>query len=377
MELDNKKIKLSVIIPCYNEQNTLNECVGRVREIAEQDLILEIIIVDDCSSDNSPQVGRDLANKYPEIIFTQHNHNKGKGAALRSGFNIASGDFIAVQDADLEYDPKDLKNLLVPLKENKADVVIGSRFLTVGPHRVLYFWHSLGNKFLTFLSNVFSDLNLTDMEAGYKIFKSEVIKKIDIEEDRFGVEPEIIAKISRMNLRIFEMGISYFGRTYQEGKKIGYKDGIKALYWIFKYNAYFSPHPTKFLTYLFIALFTVLIDTFLFFKLYSFDIDISIAVQIAFFISAIINYPFIFFNLIGNRKRILRSYIEFSIFWIVVIASGFLDLQLTKLFLQLDLGLDRAKIYSIIIILIINFFVRKVWIYPINEKSMVKQKSEF
>ena len=231
MELSkDKKIKLSIVIPCYNEQSTLKECVERVRKIAEPNLILEIIIVDDSSTDCSPQIGKNLADNFPEVIFIQHEFNMGKGASLRSGFKEATGDFIAVQDADLEYDPRDLKRLLNPLINNKADVVIGSRFLTVGPHRVLYFWHSLGNRFLTFLSNIFSDLNLTDMEAGYKIFKAEVIKKINIEENGFGFEPEIIAKVSHMNLRVFEMGISYFGRTYEEGKKINYKDGIKALY---------------------------------------------------------------------------------------------------------------------------------------------------
>jgi glycosyltransferase involved in cell wall biosynthesis len=371
-----KKVKLSVVIPCYNEKNTLRECVQKVREIAGSNLELEIIIVDDSSTDCSVQIARELSCNYPEIIFEQLEYNQGKGAALRTGFKRASGDFIAVQDADLEYDPKDLKKLLIPLMEGKADVVIGSRFLTVGPHRVLYFWHSMGNKFLTFLSNIFSDLNLTDMEAGYKVFKAGVIKRINIEEDRFGFEPEIIAKISHMNLRIYEMGISYFGRTYEEGKKIGYKDGIRALYCIFKYNAYFAPRPAKALTYFLIALITAIVDLSLFFKLSSFGIHINIAIPAAFAVSAIINYPFIFFNLIGSGK-IRRSYLEFSVFWMIVIASSYIDLQLTKFFLNFSFLLFLSKTYSIIIILMLNFFVRKVWTYPVIRKKIIDLKSEY
>lgn len=371
----NQAVKLSIIIPCYNEENTLRECVNRVRKIANDNLILEIIIIDDFSTDSSPEIGKELAENYPEITFIQHKHNMGKGAALRSGFKIAKGDIIAVQDADLEYDPNDLKKLLVPLIEDMADVVIGSRFLTVGPHRVLFFWHALGNRFLTFLSNIFSDLNLTDMEAGYKIFKAEVVKKINIEEDDFGVEPEIIAKISRMNLRIFEMGVSYYGRTYEEGKKIGYKDGFKALYCIFKYNAYYSPPPTKLLIYLLIAIVTVLVDHFLFLYFYKFGISLNIAIPISFSISAALNYPFIFFNLIGSKKRLLRSYFEFGLFWIVVIVSSYFDLIVTKFFLGMGSDLSSSKIYSIIIILILNFLVRKVWISPFQEKEIMNQKS--
>jgi len=178
----NSEIKLSVVIPCYNEQNTLKECIEKLKGISDSNFALEIIIVDDASTDLSSHVARELADKYSEIIFVQHEVNKGKGAAVRTGFKIVSGDYVAVHDADLEYDPNDLKNLLIPLINGKADVVIGSRFLTVGPHRVLYFWHSIGNKILTFLSNMLTDLNLTDMESGYKIFKKEVIRKIDIEE---------------------------------------------------------------------------------------------------------------------------------------------------------------------------------------------------
>ena len=229
-------IKLSVVIPCYNEEKTLENCIERVLNISGEFLNLEIIIIDDCSTDGSLSIARDIANKDPRITVMQHNKNQGKGAALQTGFKTVTGDFIAIQDADLEYNPDDILRLLEPLVGNEADVVFGSRFLPHGPHRVLYFWHSLGNRFLTLISNMFTDLNLTDMEVCYKIFRREVIQNINLEEKRFGFEPEITAKVARLGCRIYEVGISYYGRTYKEGKKIGWKDGIRALWCIFKYN---------------------------------------------------------------------------------------------------------------------------------------------
>ena len=231
-----KVIKLSVVIPCYNEEKTLEKCVERVLKISGEFLHLEIIIIDDCSIDESLAIARGLENKDPRIAVIQHDKNQGKGAALQTGFKNATGDFIAIQDADLEYNPNDILRLLEPLVSNEADVVFGSRFLPHGPHRVLYFWHSLGNRFLTLISNMFTNLNLTDMEVGYKIFRREVLQNINLEEKRFGFEPEITAKVARLGCRIYEVGISYYGRTYQEGKKIGWKDGIRALWCIFKYN---------------------------------------------------------------------------------------------------------------------------------------------
>jgi dolichol-phosphate mannosyltransferase len=229
-------IKLSVVIPCYNEEKTLEKCVERVLKISDESLYLEIIIIDDCSKDESLSIARDLANKDPRITVERHDKNQGKGAALQTGFKKATGDFIAIQDADLEYKPNDILRLLEPLVNNEADVVFGSRFLPHGPHRVLYFWHSLGNRFLTLISNMFTNLNLTDMEVCYKIFRREVLQNIKLEEKRFGFEPEITAKVARLGCRIYEVGISYYGRTYEEGKKIGWKDGIGALWCILKYN---------------------------------------------------------------------------------------------------------------------------------------------
>jgi len=226
----------SIVIPCYNEEKTLRNTVNRVLEIKDDTLQLELVIVDDCSQDKSLEIARALAEEIPEVSVQFHEVNQGKGAALRTGFQKATGDCIAVQDADLEYDPWDLKKLIQLLKDDKADVAMGSRFLTGGPHRVLYFWHSVGNQFLTALSNMMTDLNLTDMETCYKVFKREVLQGIKIEENRFGFEPEIVAKVARKKVRIYEMGISYSGRTYDEGKKIGAKDGFRAIYCIIRYN---------------------------------------------------------------------------------------------------------------------------------------------
>lgn len=235
-EKKEKIIKLSVVIPCYNEEKTLERCVERVMKISDEFLHLEIIIIDDCSTDGSLSIARELENKDSRILVIHQDMNQGKGAALRIGFRKATGNFIAIQDADLEYNPFDLLRLLEPLVNNEADVVFGSRFLPHGPHRVLYFWHSLGNRFLTLLSNMFTNLNLTDIEVCYKVFRREVLQEINLEEKRFGFEPEITAKVARMGCRIYEVGISYSGRTYKEGKKIGWKDGLRALWCILKYN---------------------------------------------------------------------------------------------------------------------------------------------
>ena len=225
---------LSVIIPCFNEVKTLNELLAAVKECGVEDL--EIIIVDDCSTDGTRELLKNLNDETIKVFY--HDFNKGKGAALRTGFKSATGDICIVQDADLEYDPKEFPLLLDPIIKNKADVVFGSRFQSGRPHRVVYFWHRIGNGVLTLLSNFFTDLNLSDMETCYKAFRTEVIKSIDIKENRFGFEPEITAKISKMDLRIYEVGISYYGRTYDEGKKIGWKDGVRAIYCILKYNIF-------------------------------------------------------------------------------------------------------------------------------------------
>src|SRR6266480_3422097 len=226
-------MKVSIVIPCFNEKETIEKIVEAVCNAPLKSR--EIIVVDDCSEDGTQALLREkISQMVDQVIY--HPVNRGKGAALRSGFAAANGDIILVQDADLEYSPEDYPVLLEPLMSGKADAVFGSRFMGGRPHRVLFFWHMAGNKFLTLLSNMFTNLNLTDMETGYKAFKASLIKSIQIEEDRFGVEPEIIAKLARTDCRIYEVGISYAGRTYAEGKKITWKDGVRAIRAILKYN---------------------------------------------------------------------------------------------------------------------------------------------
>lgn len=220
-------------MPIYNERATLREAIARV---LDSPLNIELLCVDDGSSDGSVEILKELEANHREFHVLIQPRNMGKGAALRRGISEATGDFVIIQDADLEYDPADYDQLLEPLRQGKADVVYGSRFMGAAPHRVLYFWHSVGNRLLTLLSNCLTNINLTDMETCYKVFRREVIQSIPIEEDRFGFEPEITVKIARRNLRIYEVGISYWGRTYQEGKKIGWKDGVRALYCLFKYS---------------------------------------------------------------------------------------------------------------------------------------------
>ena len=230
--------KLSVVIPCYNEEKTLEGVVDRVLAADRCGLEIEVIVVDDGSLDRSAEVMKGLAEKHPQIVAAFHAINQGKGAALRTGFQKASGDIVLVQDADQEYDPNEYPKLLGPILDGRADVVFGSRFKGGEECRVLYFWHSVGNKVLTLASNMFTNINLTDMETCYKVFKREIIQAVTIEENRFGFEPEITAKVAKMRPRIFEVGISYNGRTYEEGKKIGWKDGVRALYCIVRYNLF-------------------------------------------------------------------------------------------------------------------------------------------
>ncbi len=228
-------MKLSIVIPIYNEVSTIEEIVQRVKAAPVDDK--EIILVDDYSTDGTRELIKEkLEAQVDRVVYQDKNY--GKGFALKAGFQAATGDIVLVQDADLEYDPNEYPNLIEPIVTDKADVVYGSRFQGGGPHRVVYFWHYVGNRFLTLLSNMFTNINLTDMETCYKVFRREVIQSIDIQEPRFGVEPEITAKIAKKRVRIYEIGISYYGRTYSEGKKIGWKDGLRAVWCILKYNLF-------------------------------------------------------------------------------------------------------------------------------------------
>ena len=242
IELEKMSFTLSIIIPAYNEEKTIHQILDKVKDVQLiGGVSKQLIIVNDYSKDNTEGAITQYAEQNPDLLikYVAHEVNKGKGAALHTGIKEAGGDFIIIQDADLEYDPQEYNNLLQPLLDGFADVVYGSRFIGGKPHRILFFWHSIGNKILTFISNMFTNLNLTDMECGYKLFKTELIQKINLRENRFGFEPEVTAKIARSKgVRIYEVGISYYGRTYEEGKKVNWRDGFRAIYCILKYNLF-------------------------------------------------------------------------------------------------------------------------------------------
>jgi glycosyltransferase involved in cell wall biosynthesis len=365
---------MSVVVPCYNEEATLVGCIESLLRIQDAMLNLEIIIVDDASTDNSFALARSLESKYSEICVLAHDRNKGKGAALRTGFARAMGEIVAVQDADLEYDPLDLRRLVRPILEDKADVVIGSRFISTGEHRVLYFWHSLGNRCLTFLSNMFSDLNLTDMETCYKVFKREVIQSINIQEDRFGFEPEIVAKVAAMRVRIYEQGISYYGRTYEEGKKIGWKDGLRALYCIFHYNAPKTPLPIQIAIYCCIGGISAVFNLLVFLGLLALGIGVPVSASLAYALAAISNYLLCITFLFRHKAR-WSSIGEIVVYTIVVLVSGIIDVALTS---ALSAGMSPAwaKMSASVVVLVINFYGRKRFVFPDKSAGEWKPQSK-
>jgi glycosyltransferase involved in cell wall biosynthesis len=359
----NRCVKLSIVIPCYNEERTLEHCVNSVLAIQDETLELELIIVDDCSKDASLKLANGLAEKIPGLIVLHHAENQGKGAALRTGIAKATGEFVAIQDADREYDPADLKKLLAPLRAGVADVVMGSRFLSSGYHRVLYYWHSVGNRFLTALSNMLTDLNLTDMETCYKVFRREIIQSIPIEENRFGFEPEVVAKVAQMRLRVYEMGISYEGRTYAEGKKIGMRDGWRALYCILKYNLPNVPVVIQFLFYTVIGGFSAIINLALFLGAYNAGFGLSTSALVAFFVAATVNY-YLSIKLIFRHKAKWRSGAELLVFLLVAGTVGVVDLYCTRFFVSLGSQPWLAKTASIAVGLALNFTGRRYLVFP-------------
>jgi putative flippase GtrA len=352
---------LTVVVPVYNEEASLAMCVERVLQIADAQLSLEVVLVDDGSKDGSVDAATRLAASDRRIKLVQHPVNRGKGAALQTGFRHATGDFVAVQDADLEYDPQDLKQLLVPLIAGKADVVLGSRFAAGGAHRVLYFWHSVGNQFLTFLSNMFTDLNLTDMETCYKVFRREILQSIELKEQRFGFEPEIVAHMARLKLRIFEMGISYSGRTYEEGKKIGAKDGIRALYCIVRYNMPHAPLPIQFLGYVVVGGLCAVANIGLF-TLLAMVLAPGLAAATAFVLAAILNYV-LSIRLIFRSGAMWSTWGEMLAYAAVVALAGAVDVITTVSLIDLGASPTRSKTVASAAALVFNFLGRRYLVF--------------
>jgi dolichol-phosphate mannosyltransferase len=358
-----KPVKFSIVVPCYNEERTIGRCLQRILSIQNDYLQLEIIVVDDCSTDRSLFLAREMAEQNAEIIVLSHDQNRGKGAALQTGFELAKGQIVAIQDADLEYDPGDLIRMIVPILNDEADVVFGTRFSTSDAHRVLYFWHSVGNKLLTLLSNMFSDLNLTDMECCYKVFRRDIIQAINICESRFGVEPELVAKVAQMRIRIFEMGISYSGRTYEEGKKIGLKDGLRALYCIFHYNAPKAPVPIQFLIYMFIGGLSAAVNLGLFLLFQLGGVSINISIPFAYVLAALLNY-LLCITFLFRHKAKWNSTAELISYAMVVCLVGLMDFGATKLILSMGTSAWLAKSVGCLIGLIFNFAGRRYFVFP-------------
>ena len=358
-----KPVKFSIVVPCYNEERTIGRCLQRILSIQNDYLQLEIIVVDDCSTDRSLFLAREMAEQNAEIIVLSHDQNRGKGAALQTGFELAKGQIVAIQDADLEYDPGDLIRMIVPILNDEADVVFGTRFSTSDAHRVLYFWHSVGNKLLTLLSNMFSDLNLTDMECCYKVFRRDIIQAINICESRFGVEPELVAKVAQMRIRIFEMGISYSGRTYEEGKKIGLKDGLRALYCIFHYNAPKAPVPIQFLIYMFIGGLSAAVNLGLFLLFQLGGVSINISIPFAYVLAALLNY-LLCITFLFRHKAKWNSTGELISYAMVVCLVGLMDFGATKLILSMGTSAWLAKSVGCLIGLIFNFAGRRYFVFP-------------
>lgn len=358
-----RKTSLSVVVPCYNEARTLESCIRRLLDIQDEDLSLEIILVDDKSEDASLTIADSLAAERPEIVVLRHERNRGKGAALRTGFARARCEIVAIQDADLEYNPAELRKLINPILRGDADVVFGSRFLTAEEHRVLFFWHALGNSFLTLLSNMFTDLNLTDMETCYKVMRREILSRIELEEDRFGIEPELTAKLAHLRPKIFEVGISYHGRTYSDGKKIGWKDGFRALYCVLKYNAHKAPTPIQLLIYLFIGTTSALCNLAFFLLFLHLRMELMTAAVTAYFIAAAFNYLQCIAFLFRHKAR-WSGPKEVLIYILVVVLSAGIDYLFT-LWLLLLPGVRPwlAKSIASFLVLMVNFLGRKYLVF--------------
>lgn len=358
----NKRL-CSIVIPCYNEERYLATCVERIRAIAPHcpDLAFEIIIVDDCSTDSSPAIAKKLSDDFSDVRMLRHPENRGKGAALRTGMADAKGDFICIQDSDLEYNPIDLIDLLKPLQQGKADVVFGSRYVNANSRRILYFWHSSMNRALTLLSNTFTDLDMTDMECCYKAFTKEALVGVEIEEQRFGFEPEIVAKIAQKRLRVYETAVSYSPRTYAEGKKIRWKDGVRALYCIFRYSAHKAPAFLQFFIYLAIGSTAALCNLLLFLLLIHWTTPLAGAL-LAYSGAAALNY-WLSIKILFRHKARWGSATELLMYILVVSFGAALDAATTTSLIGLGLLPSVAKIAASMLGLCVNFLGRRYLVF--------------
>jgi glycosyltransferase involved in cell wall biosynthesis len=368
---DIKRFKLSLIVPCYNEESTIENCVEKVLKINKnQNFDLEVVIVNDCSTDKSAEKLKEISVKYPEIKIFSHEKNCGKGAALRTGLVSATGDFIGIQDADDEYNPMEYLELLKPLLENKADVVYGSRYLKPDMRRVLYFWHTWMNKSLTLVSNMFTNLDITDMETCYKLFRKEVIAKIapNLKEERFGFEPEITCKVAQGGYRVYETAISYNPRSYEEGKKIGWRDGVQALYCLLHYGAHTSPLPMQILLYLFIGGVS-LCSNIVFFGIGNYaKIPLNISIVSAFVLAAAVNYILCILILFRHNSR-WNNFGELSLYLLSVTIMCGLDYGLTQGLIALSCGLLASKFIASLAGFVGNFVLRRWLVFPERRRT--------
>jgi glycosyltransferase involved in cell wall biosynthesis len=362
---------LSLIVPCYNEEHTIAECLSRIRRLSEgQSFALEIIVVDDASTDGSSPILEQIASDNPAIRVLKHEKNRGKGAALRTGLMHATGDFVGIQDADAEYNPQDYITMLEPLIEGRADVVYGSRYLKSDTRRVLYFWHTWMNRNLTTISNMFTNLDITDMETCYKLFRREVIQEIApaLKEERFGFEPEVTAKVAQSGCRVYECAISYSPRSYEEGKKIGWRDGIHALYCILHYSAHTAPLPMQLLLYLFIGGLSMLVNMLCFTFSMSMGIPLNYAIAVAFVIAALTNYLLCIMILFQHKARWNTAG---ELFWYIlsIAIMGLIDYGVTYGLIALSLGAIWAKFWASILGFAGNFLLRRTLVFPNRKKG--------
>ena len=359
---------LTVLIPCFDEVGTLETCVQRVLAIESPTLGLDVVVIDDGSGEAGRAVAAAVAQQHPQVRLLRHATNRGKGAALHTGIAAARGDLVAIQDADLEYDPRDLLRLVEPLLADRADVVIGSRFLGGGPHRVLSFWHALGNRALTLFSNMCTDLWLTDMETCHKVFRRELLQSLELREERFGFEPEVVAALAKRNVRVVEMGTSYLGRTYGEGKKIGWRDGLRAVYCILHYNAYSLPAPSQFLLYAAVGGVCAAVNLTVFLLLFhAGGVPASAAAPLAFALAAALNYALCVRLIFRSGTRWSRGG-ELLVYAGVVVVIGLADRAVT-LALLAAVPAAVAKLAASALFLVLNFAVRRLLVFPEGPRS--------